>query len=162
MLKKIYYIITFLALIIFITCNDDDSSNSNPNALKLEVSNDTIYLDPTKANEVAITFSWNNGIDRGPENSIIYYFRMVRSGEDFNEDSIDPIEISSEALKEVSFTHQELTDLLTTKWNISPGQQQAFQARLVAKVVGPVFIYPEISYVNVVIFNYGNDLTTQS
>lgn len=157
MCKKGYYFFISLILIGFIACNDEDNNTINPNALKLEMSNDTIYLDRAKANEVAVTFSWNEGIDRGPENNIIYYFRMVRLGEDFNEDSINPIEIPSEEPREVRFTHQELADLLTDKWNVFPGEEQAFQARVVAKIIGPVFIYPEISYVNVVIFNYGED-----
>lgn len=157
MYKKGYYFFISLILIGFIACDDEDNTTPDPNALTLEVSNDTIYLDPARANEVALTFSWNEGIDRGAENSIVYYFRMVRLGEDFNEDSIDPIEISSEESKEVSFIHQELADLLTDKWGVFPGEEQAFQARVVAKVVGPVFMYPEISYINVVIFNYEED-----
>ncbi|MCK9288541.1 MAG: SusE domain-containing protein, partial [Sphaerochaetaceae bacterium] len=137
----------------FIACNDEDNATPDPNALTLEVSKDTLYLDPAEGNEVALTFSWNKGIDRGAENSVVYYFRMARLGEDFNEDSIDPLEISSEEAREVGFTHQELADLLTDKWGVFPGEEQAFQARVVAKVIGPVFMYPEISYVNVSIFN---------
>lgn len=153
---KVYYFFISLILIGFIACDKNDNG-PDPNALTLEVSNDTIYLDLAKANETALTFSWNKGIDRGAENSIIYYFRMVRSGEDFNEDSIEPIEIPSDEAKEIRFTHQELSNLLTDKWGVFPGEEQAFQARVVAKVIGPVFVYPEISYIDVVIFNDESD-----
>lgn len=156
MYKKVYYFLISLMLIGFIAC-DKNNDGPDPDALVLEMSADSVYLDRASADEVALTFTWNEGIDRGPENSITYLFRMVRLGEDFNEDSIDPIEVPSEGLREVRFTHQELADLLSDKWGIFPGAEQALQARVVAKVNGPVFIYPEISYSNVVIFNYEED-----
>lgn len=156
MYKNAYYFFIIFISLCFIAC-DKDNDGQDPNALTLEVSSDTIYLDPAKANEEALTFSWNEGIDRGAENSITYYFRMVRLGEDFNIDSIDPIEIASDESREVHFTHRELAELLTEKWDVLPGDEQALQARVVAKINGPVFIYPEISYVDVIIVNYQED-----
>lgn len=154
--RNVYHFFIFLLLVGFMACSDE-SNAPDPNALKLETNSDTVYLNPAQANETALVFTWNEGVDRGVENSVIYYFRMVQLGEDFNNDSIEPIEVLPEETKEVAFTHQELANLLTEKWGVFLGEEQAFQARVVAKVNGPVFVYPEISYANVVIFNYDEE-----
>ena len=135
-------------------CSDSDKGSLNLSTLNLEVSNDTVFLDSSNPDDVALTFKWDSGASKGNDYYLVYYFRLTTIGSDFNENSTDPIIIEEEDDKIVSYSHQELSDLLIAKWGVKPGDNVALQSRLVAKVIGPKFQYPEISYINVVIYNY--------
>ncbi|MBK5722408.1 SusF/SusE family outer membrane protein [Dysgonomonas sp. Marseille-P4677] len=147
-MKAIYKIVFCLLLgICCIACNDDnDSIHGEP--LILKASNDTILLNEELADEPAITFTWNKGIDRGSENTIVYIFRLDVFGADF-ETSTDPIEVAADGEFAISYTNKELNNLITKKWGILPGDRIKLQARVVAKVNGPKFIYPEISVIEI-------------
>ncbi|WP_165042244.1 SusF/SusE family outer membrane protein [Dysgonomonas sp. ZJ709] len=153
-MRAIYKIIFIFLLAVFsIACSDDDNNDGPVDALVLKSSNDTIVLDEDKADEIAVTFSWNKGIDRGPENTIVYIFRLDIYGADF-ETSTDPIEIPADGERAIVYTNKELNDLLVKKWGYYPGDEVMLQARVVAKVAGPKFIYPEISVVEVDVKSY--------
>lgn len=152
---KVIYKITCILLfgIFFIACSDDDGNNVQGDALILKASSDTIILNEDKADETALTFTWNKGIDRGPENTIVYIFRLDIYGKDFTT-STDPVEIPADGERLIAYTNRDLNDLITKKWNYYPGDDVRLQARVVAKVIGPKFIYPEISAIEIDVRSY--------
>lgn len=153
-MRTIYKITLALILGLFcIACSDDENDGTQGEPLTLQISNDTIVLNEELADETAVTFSWNKGIDRGAENTIVYIFRLDVFGADFKT-STDPIEIPADGKFEVSYTHNDLNDLILNKWGLLPGDEIKLQARIVAKVNGPKFIYPEISSVELEVKSY--------
>lgn len=153
--KKIYYIALSLLLAFAAGC-DNGETGADPNALVLEASASEVVLDRNLSSETAITFSWNKGIDRGADYTVSYYFRLHVFGTEFD-NSTDPVIIPADGEREVSFTHQELYELMTNKWGIALGARQTLEGRLVAKVDGPTFKYPEISYAAVDVENYRSE-----
>lgn len=149
-MRAIYKILFVLLLCTpFIACDKNDGEGiPQGDALLLKASNDTIILEEEKAEDVVLTFTWNKGIDQGAENTITYIFRLDIFGADFKT-STTPLEFQADGNFTVSYTHKELNDLITKKWGILPGNDVKLQARVVAKVDGPKFIYPEISIVEI-------------
>ncbi|SBW05579.1 SusF/SusE family outer membrane protein [uncultured Dysgonomonas sp.] len=153
MQKRLLYILTiFFATICFVACNDDDESSSG-DALSLKASADTIVLDEARGNDVAVSFTWNKGKDPGPENTLVYFFRLDIFGADFKT-STEPIEFAPDEEFKVEYTNKELNDLILNKWGLLPGSDIKMEARVVAKVIGPKFIYPEISIIPLEIKSY--------
>ncbi|GBU07115.1 hypothetical protein AwDysgo_04460 [Bacteroidales bacterium] len=148
-MKTIYKIVLLLMSTFFMACSDDDNSNgAHADALILTPTSASILLDEELPEDVAITYSWNRGVDKGAENTIVYIFRLDIFGSDFKT-STEPIEIPADGERSVSYTHKELNDLITNKWGAFPGDEVKLQARVVAKVNGPKFMYPEISIAEV-------------
>ncbi|GAB6121941.1 SusE domain-containing protein [Dysgonomonas termitidis] len=153
MQKQLLYIsILFLAAFYFAACSDDDKEN-NGDALSLKASSESIVLDEAKGNDVVVFFTWNKGKDPGQENTLVYFFRLDIWGADFKT-STDPIEFAPDAEFKVEYTNKELNDLILNKWGQIPGSDVKIQARVVAKVIGPKFIYPEISIMTLEVKSY--------
>jgi hypothetical protein len=143
-MKSIYSIIlaVLLAGCLF-ACSDDDNS-SGGDLLTLNVSGDTILLSSDHPDDIAVTFTWNKGTDRGNEFTVTYIFRLDVFGNEFTT-STDPIEVPADGEFLVSFTNEELNNLIVKKWKLTPGERVKLEARVVAKLDGPKFEYPEIA-----------------
>lgn len=158
---KILSILTLIFVsILSVGCKDDDDDENpyNENALALNASIDTLILSENKLNDIAITFSWNEGIDHGPDFTTSYLFKMDLFGNNFSKDpeyaSATETETYDKTINTRSFTHEELNDLILYHWNIFPGDETDIEARIVAKLDGPKFVYPEIAYKTVNIKTY--------
>lgn len=149
-LKNIYLYMLLACSIFFIGCSDSESeydySNiTDGNPLKMEVSSQSIILDPNKPNERALIFTWEPGRDRGPNTKITkYIFRLDVADNDF-ETSITSVEMQ-EGVYFKSFTSQELNNLLRAKWNRPQDQAIEIEARIIAQVEHPdLYVLPDYS-----------------
>lgn len=149
--KKIYIVLPVL-LAFAAGCDNDNESNGD--ALVLEASAEEIFLDKNLASEPAVTFTWNEGLDRGADYTVTYYFRLTLSGSGYDENIYGPVEIFAGEERSITITHQELHEFVSRELNIAFGMRVSIEARLVAKVDGPKFIYPEISYATIEVTNY--------
>jgi hypothetical protein len=102
------------------------------------------------AEETAVTFNWNKGIERNPTDIITYIFRMDVAGRDFA--TATPRDTITDFTK--SFTVDELNELITKQWNIYPGEEVKLEARVVAAVSGEKFVYPEIAIIDFTTVTY--------
>lgn len=150
---KTLYRLFFLSIIgIFLfSCSDDDGDGISGTPLQLTASTDTLELLESNENDIALTFSWNKGIDRPAYDTVSYIFRLDLSSGDFTKTSTTPDTIDT---FEKSYTTLELNDLLLEKWNIHPGEATILKARVVGKVDGPQFVYPEIATTSLVVKTY--------
>lgn len=147
-MEKYKITLLFLLSIFLFACNNDDNIEVSTDTLTLQASSDTLLLAEERANETAVTFTWNKGRDVGAENTVVYIFRLDIYGSDFKT-STEPIEIEADGELSVSYSHKELNDLIIKKWGYYAGDDVKLQARVVAKVTGPKFVYPEISTVDI-------------
>lgn len=150
---KTIYRLLFLSIIgIFLfSCSDDDENGLSGTPMQLTASVDTLELIEANENDVALTFTWNKGLDRPAYDTVSYIFRLNIATGDFDKTSTPPDTIDDFTK---SYTTLELNDLLTEKWNVFPGEEAVLDARVVAKVDGPKFVYPEIAYSSIVVKTY--------
>jgi len=150
-MKTIYRILFLSILGIFLfACSDDDGDSVSGNSLQLRVSSDTLVLLEENADKIALTFDWNKGISRPAYDTIRYIFRLDVAGAEFAT-STDPDTIEDFTR---SYTTLELNRLLLGKWRIHAGEEAILEARIVANVKGPKFVYPEISTTSLVVKTY--------
>lgn len=151
-MKTIYKILLLSIFgLLFCACNDDDDSSVSGTPLQLSASSDTLALSEENANDIALTFNWNKGIDRPSYDTVSYIFRLDISTGDFSTTSTSPDTIVD---FKKSYTTLELNKLLLNKWKVFPGEEAILTARVVAKVDGPKFVYPEIATMNIVVRGY--------
>lgn len=150
-MKTKYYILLLLISFFVYGCSDDDSGTSSRNELKLEASEETLKLDEEKLNEPAITFSWNKATDIGADYQFSYIFQLDIANNNF-ESATEPVILDVNS--SYSFTALELYNLIVEKWKKTAGEPVQLEGRIVAKVDGPKFQYPEISYKKIEITTY--------
>lgn len=71
---------------------------------------------------------------------------------DFSDNTLIKELVDGESSK--SYTHKELQQLLTDKWELTPGTTTTLSARIIGSLEGPKFVKPEISTVSVKIQTY--------
>ncbi|MDR1883883.1 MAG: SusF/SusE family outer membrane protein [Prevotella sp.] len=150
---KTIYRILFLSVssVFFFACGDDVDSSFSGAPLQLTTSADTLVLLEENANDMALTFSWNKGIDRPSCDTVSYIYRLDISTGDFETTSTPPDTIDDFTK---SYTAIELNELIMENWGVFAGEEAILKARVVAKVNGPKFVYPEIATVSVVVKTY--------
>ncbi len=151
-MNTLYKILFCFIAVSFFACDNDDTEVPERNQLTLTPSADRVVLDQTKPNEEVLTFTWTKATDIGPEYNFMYIFRLDIAGKDF-ETAIDPI-IAEDGVFSVSFTNEELYTWIVEKWGGIAGQETTIEGRIVAKVLGPKFLYPEIVIKSVVVQTY--------
>jgi hypothetical protein len=122
-------------------CNESETDAVSGNPLTITASTEKVGLLEANENDVAVTFTWNSGIDRAPTDTIAYIFRMDIAGRDFA--TASPRDTVAGFTK--SFTVSELNELITTQWQVYPGEEVDLEVRVVANVRGEKFVYPEIA-----------------
>lgn len=150
-MKVIYQIIKVIVLVAlsgcFIACDDDDNGDlSGGNTLVVESSGSEIMLLDEKANDVAVTFTWNEGNNRGEGTYLTYMFKMDIADNNFQ--SSIPKEKMAEGVFSKSYTHEEFNDLLLDYWKIKAGETVDMEAKIIADVNNSsVYMKPEVAVV---------------
>ena len=135
-------------------CNNDTSQMPVRNELKLTASEKAIVLDKEKADEIALTFSWNKATDIGDEYSFSYLFQIDIADNDFATATEYVVLGENESF---SFTAMELYDLILEDWRMEAGKPIEIEARVAARVEGPKFVYPEIAKTRVEVTTFTLD-----
>jgi hypothetical protein len=140
-MKKIHQIgIAAAACVLLFACEkSDEGVRGEP--LTLTGPTEKVVLLEANENETAVTFTWNNGIERNPTDTITYIFRIDIAGNNFA--TATPRDTVTDFTK--SFTVGELNELITQQWSVYPGEEVLLEARVVANVRGEKFVYPEIA-----------------
>jgi hypothetical protein len=135
--------ITVLAAtcLLLFACEDSDTKGNRGEPLTLTGPAERVVLLEANAEDTAVTFSWNKGVERNPTDIVTYIFRMDVAGRDFT--TATPRDTVTDFTK--SFTVGELNELIATQWGIYPGEEVKLEARVVAAVSGEKFVYPEIA-----------------
>jgi hypothetical protein len=126
---------------------------STPGVLAIEASAENIELNPltNDFDDVLLTVSWNEAAPRGPYDSIFYVFKADVADNLFAKAFRQEI---APGQFERRLTYRELDSLLVDKWRVELGSAVGLDLRIIARVKGPKFIYPEVSTtrVNVKVF----------
>lgn len=146
-LIRIFFFITIAG--IYFSCDDDDNSVKGE-PLSLTASADTLVLVESQGNSEALSFTWNKGIEREPGYEVSYIFRLDVAENNFDT-STEPDTIDTFGK---SFSHVELNEIISEKWGVEPGMSVDLEARVVGKVTGPKFMYPEIAYSKIHVTTY--------
>lgn len=149
---KTLFILSLIVL-IFASCDKDDRSPADiGDALIITTSTNSIVLQQSNKNEKAVTFSWNEGIYRGDGTSITYSFKLDIANNDFV--TSIPLEEMSEGIFSKSYTVEELNNLISEYWNITPGETVELEAKIIARVEAGHFIKPEVATTSVTVKTY--------
>ncbi|MDR1864556.1 MAG: SusF/SusE family outer membrane protein [Bacteroidales bacterium] len=135
------------ACLLLLACN---KSEKETGALTVSGPSGKVVLLEANAPDVALTFTWNSGVERQPTDTVSYIFRMDIAGHDFT--TATPPDTVADFQK--SFTTDELNELILEYWGVHPGDEVEMEARVVASVRGEKFVYPEIAVVRFTVATY--------
>lgn len=155
-MKKIIYYLLFVLPFMLFACEEDsvryEIEAPQNSVMGLQSSVDEVVLDQSLGNEIAVSFTWNEGLNRGEGTKLTYYFKMDVADNKF-QTSIDKIELP-EGVHTVSFTHKQLNAYLN-KWGIESGLKVALEAEVIAEVSdSKIYMKPEISTVQFEVTGY--------
>lgn len=147
----------FLLLLVgscMIGCNEENDVNplDNRSDLVIEASATDIKLNEDTPNDIALTLNWTKANPISSEYSLSYIYKVDLASNDFDENTLIKEFVYGESSK--SYTHKELQQLLTDKWELTPGTTTTLSARIIGSLEGPKFVKPEISTVSVKIQTY--------
>jgi hypothetical protein len=148
MINKITVLATTCLLLS--ACGDSDTKGDRGEPLTLIGPSEKVVLLEANATETAVTFTWNEGIERNLSDTVTYIFRMDIAGRDFA--TATPRDTVTDFTK--SFTVDELNELIASQWGVYPGEEVKLEARVVAAVRGEKFVYPEIAVTNFTAVTY--------
>jgi len=150
------YIVSLVFVLLLCGCNKDPEEIvylTPPDTMHVGVTPQEITLSEELNAEVAITFSWNQAAVRQELAPIKYYFKLDVADRKFAT-SIPKREIDPENLS-ISFTHQELFELITNHWKIKPGETVELEGEVIAYTESAVaYFKPELSKTRVLITTY--------
>jgi hypothetical protein len=150
-MKKIKTLLIMLAAgALLAACEKSDADGAKGTPLTLTGPTEKVVLQEAHANETAVTFTWNSGIERSPTDTITYIFRMDIAGKNFA--TATPRDTVTDFTK--SFTADELNGLITDYWLLNPDEEIFLEARVVANVRGEKFVYPEIAVTSFTVTAY--------
>lgn len=132
------------SLLLTATACSDDKNDALPvrNQLVLTASADEVVLTETEDDAPVLTFSWNSATSLGDDYTFTYLFQLDVADNEF---ATATDIVVMDANSSVSFTADELYNLIVEKWGRTAGQPVRVEARVAAKVDGPYFRYPEIA-----------------
>jgi hypothetical protein len=141
--------IAAVACLLLLACNrTEEESKGEP--LTISGSADRVVLLESNENDIAVTFTWNRGIERSATDTVTYIFRLDIADRDFaTATSRDTVTDFT-----VSYTVAELNELIATQWQIRPGEEVDLEARVVANIRGEKFVYPEIAVFKFTVVTY--------
>lgn len=147
----------FLLLLVgscMIGCNEENDVNplDNRSDLVIEASATDIKLNEDTPNDIALTLNWTKADPISSEYSLSYIYKVDLASNDFSDNTLIKEFVDGESSK--SYTHKELQQLLTDKWELTPGTTTTLSARIIGSLEGPKFVKPEISTVSVKIQTY--------
>ena len=135
-------------------CNEENDVNplDNRSDLVIEASATDIKLNEDTPNDIALTLNWTKADPISSEYSLSYIYKVDLASNDFSDNTLIKEFVDGESSK--SYTHKELQQLLTDKWELTPGTTTTLSARIIGSLEGPKFVKPEISTVSVKIQTY--------
>jgi uncharacterized protein (DUF2147 family) len=151
-MKSIYNLLITLIVFFFIGCKAEKDIVPERNQLKISTGDSLVVLDQNNLDKVALTFTWTAAQAISPEYSFTYILRLDIADNKF-ETAIDPITMG-DGVFTASFKTGDLYDYIVEKWHGVAGQETLIEARIVAKVNGPTFMYPEIATTKVTVKTY--------
>lgn len=146
-MRKCIYLINLVVLLsVFFSCKDSDKEITESGVpLEIVASSDNIILLPENSLENALTFTWNQGLDRGEGTTREYCFKMDIAGNDFV--TSIPLEVMGTDVYSRAFSVEELNDLLINYWKQQPGREVELEAKVIARVIADKFMMPEVATV---------------
>jgi len=121
------------AIIVITSCKkpNDGEFNKGDTPLALSVDKTSLALKQSNDASDALTFSWTSGTNKGTNAAISYKLQIDKLGSNFG----NPMNISlGNAVLSQKYTVKALNDSLLSHWNLTPGTQAAFEARVVSTV----------------------------
>jgi len=150
-MKAIKIFITLTAVLCLAACQKDKAlwggeEETVPSVLQITPSTSEVVLYPDmQPSEIVLTATWNEADPRGEYDEISYIFKMDLADNMFE----TAVRYEDVTTFSISFTYQELYDLLTEKWHVKVGESAALDLRVIGDVYGPKFLMPEISTVRI-------------
>lgn len=151
-MKTIYNLLLTLIVFFFMGCQEENEIIPERNQLKISTTDELVVLNQSKLDEGVLTFTWNEAQEIGPEYSFTYILQLDIADNEF-ETAINPI-VVADGVFSYSFKTGDLYDFIVEKWHGVAGQITQIEARIVAKVNGPKFMYPEIATTKVSVQTY--------
>lgn len=154
-LLKLIVGLLFAFSVVACTDEEDNYKRRHDFNLELETSSKSIYLDETTPNDVALTLEWTPAVDKGLNYNITYLYEVDFNGK--TETPIAPIKqyVDDNNFK-ISYTHQQLQELLLEYWQQKTGRTVALQFRVTASYEGSTMVVPEMASSVVTIHLYGD------
>lgn len=151
-MKVLFKILIACIALTFMSCEPEETVAPERNQLKISTTEEVVVLDENKPDEPVLTFTWNEAEEIGPDYSFTYILRLDIADNEF-ETAIDPV-VMGDGVFSYSFKTAELYEYIVEKWHGVAGQITQIEARIVAKVNGPKFMYPEIATTKVSVQTY--------
>lgn len=151
-MKVLYKILIACIALTFMSCEPEETVAPERKQLKIWTTEEVVVLDESKLDEDVLTFTWNEAKEIGPEYSFTYILRLDIADNEF-ETAINPV-VVGDGVFSYSFKTGDLYDYIVEKWHGVAGQITQIEARIVAKVNGPKFMYPEIATTKVSVQTY--------
>src|SRR5690606_10802239 len=122
-------------------------------AIRLEVSDHQIVLDPTKRREQALLVTWEPLKEVEAHYPVKYLFKMDVTANDFTT-SIPTIEMP-EGIYFKTYTHEDLEKLLRNHWQRVESDAVSISIRVIAQVAsGEKFVKPLYSTLSILVTPY--------
>lgn len=150
-MKTIYSLLFTVVVLFFTGCKPEEVIQER-NDLQLSAPEGLIVLDGEDESATAVTFNWTAATPVGADYSFTYLFQLDIANNDFKT-AISPITIA-ENVNSVTFTAGQLYDYIIESWGQVAGEVAMVDARIVAKVDGPIFMYPEIATATIAVQTY--------
>lgn len=155
-IKRIFQCLVILSFII-VACNEDSFERfileTPEDTMKIHASADTLVLAESKKDEIALTLEWGEAANRGVGTELTYYFKMDIANNDFAT-SIPKMELEP-GQRSITFTHEELNNLITEFWNKPVGIDIDIEAEVIADVtVYPQYMKPEVTKIMINVTSY--------
>ncbi|MDD4610300.1 MAG: SusF/SusE family outer membrane protein [Bacteroidaceae bacterium] len=129
------YINTLFCLIVCLfvgACSNDEMElNKGENELLLNATTTDVVLDISKATSEVLTFNWTSGSNKGTGTAISYTFQIDIAGNNF---AGGVVEYMGKSTYSISYTNDQLTELLSEELGLSYGVEANLEARVTAKV----------------------------
>jgi hypothetical protein len=140
-------------------CNREPEMFSLPNPdnkMNVKPSAESVVVEKDKADETALTFTWDEAYSYGPNYTVEYSVVLKRADlpEEFH------TEPETVAGRSYSVTGTVLNELLAT-WKVVPGEAASLDFEVIATSTGPKYRLPEVSTATVSVTGYdiNNHLT---
>lgn len=148
-------ILLILILALLSGCDNeiDNEFRRHEFNMELDVSEEVVFLQENKENEVALTINWTPAFDRGINYNTTYLYEVFFYGESQNSEPIKAF-LDDDNLT-IKYTHKELQDLLVEYWHQKPGRTVALQFIITATFEGSTIVIPEIASSIVKFHMYG-------
>lgn len=155
--KNIFHYLWFMSLLstlyVLTACNAeiDNYFSKNKSIIQLHLSSDSIVLDESKPDEVALSVQWNPATNYGDDfiTTYLYQKELVGSKVDAQKEYEDG------GIFNRSYTNKELQDLLINTFQQKTGVTGTLKFSVTASFEGPRLVIPDASTASVKVRTYG-------